>query len=153
MDLSTHFRMNIPKVVHEAFDDNEVVIINLDTGSYYSLDKVGAEIWSLIESGASITEIIEGMSCRYEAGSLNIEGAVNLFIEELRQEDLIVPNANERTGGALKANENMKSEPGAAKLSFQKPVLQKYTDMQDLLLLDPIHEVDETGWPKSKKDL
>ncbi len=26
--------------------------------------------------------------------------------------------------------------------------MNKYTDMQDLLLLDPIHEVDETkGWP------
>jgi hypothetical protein len=29
------------------------------------------------------------------------------------------------------------------------PVLNKYTDMQDLLLLDPIHEVDERGWPNS----
>jgi hypothetical protein len=27
-------------------------------------------------------------------------------------------------------------------------VLQKYTDMADLLLLDPIHEVDEQGWPQ-----
>jgi hypothetical protein len=30
---------------------------------------------------------------------------------------------------------------------FEKPGLQKYSDMQDLLLLDPIHEVDEMGWP------
>jgi hypothetical protein len=22
-----------------------------------------------------------------------------------------------------------------------------YTDMEELLLLDPIHDVDETGWP------
>jgi hypothetical protein len=27
-------------------------------------------------------------------------------------------------------------------------MLQKFTDMQDLLLLDPIHEVDESGWPR-----
>ena len=25
--------------------------------------------------------------------------------------------------------------------------LGKYTDMQELLLLDPVHEVDEAGWP------
>jgi hypothetical protein len=30
---------------------------------------------------------------------------------------------------------------------FHAPVLQVYSDMQDLLLLDPIHEVDATGWP------
>jgi hypothetical protein len=28
--------------------------------------------------------------------------------------------------------------------------LQKFTDMQELLLLDPIHEVDERGWPHRK---
>ena len=30
-------------------------------------------------------------------------------------------------------------------------ILEKYTDMQDLLLLDPIHEVDDgSGWPTPK---
>jgi hypothetical protein len=36
-------------------------------------------------------------------------------------------------------------------LAFTQPVLEVYTDMQDLLLLDPIHEVDEeAGWPSPK---
>lgn len=26
-------------------------------------------------------------------------------------------------------------------------MLRAYADMEDLLLLDPIHEVHETGWP------
>jgi hypothetical protein len=30
------------------------------------------------------------------------------------------------------------------------PVLEKYTDMQELLLLDPIHDVEEAGWPKAR---
>jgi hypothetical protein len=29
-------------------------------------------------------------------------------------------------------------------------VLERYTDMQELLLLDPIHDVDQTGWPRRK---
>jgi hypothetical protein len=29
-------------------------------------------------------------------------------------------------------------------------VLERYTDMQELLLLDPIHDVDESGWPHRK---
>ena len=149
--LSMHFKMNTPKVVHEGFDDNEVVIINLDSGSYYSLDKIGAEIWMLIESGASIGEIIECINCSYESGELNIENSVSRFVEELREENLIVPDT-EKTDGKPAAGENTKSKAGGARLSFQEPVLQKYTDMQDLLLLDPIHEVDETGWPKNKED-
>jgi len=37
--------------------------------------------------------------------------------------------------------------PPAGRPPFVKPILQKYTDMADLLLLDPIHEVGEQGWP------
>ena len=35
--------------------------------------------------------------------------------------------------------------------AFVVPTLEKYTDMEALLLADPIHEVDEAaGWPKPK---
>ena len=37
------------------------------------------------------------------------------------------------------------------KQHFQSPEIQKFTDMEDLLLIDPIHEVDEeAGWPNIK---
>jgi hypothetical protein len=39
------------------------------------------------------------------------------------------------------------SANGASGGSWAEPVLDKYTDMQELLLLDPIHEVDDAGWP------
>ena len=38
------------------------------------------------------------------------------------------------------------------KMRFEAPALQVYTDMEDLLLLDPIHEVDEMGWPSAKQN-
>ena len=27
------------------------------------------------------------------------------------------------------------------------PALERFTDMEDLLLLDPVHDVEEMGWP------
>jgi hypothetical protein len=31
---------------------------------------------------------------------------------------------------------------------FEPPILERFDDMQELLLLDPVHEVsDEEGWP------
>jgi predicted transcriptional regulator len=50
MDPTTHFAIN-RKVVHEVFDD-EIVIINLDNGNYYTLTQTGADIWGLVETGA-----------------------------------------------------------------------------------------------------
>ena len=29
-------------------------------------------------------------------------------------------------------------------------MLHRYTDMADFMLVDPIHEVEETGWPNQK---
>ena len=46
------------------------------------------------------------------------------------------------------------SEPEPCEIEkpiFQAPSLQKYTDMEEMLALDPIHEVDEEmGWPSAK---
>lgn len=37
-----------------------------------------------------------------------------------------------------------------AEVSSPQEVFEKYTDMESLLLADPIHEVDSQGWPKLK---
>jgi hypothetical protein len=33
------------------------------------------------------------------------------------------------------------------RIPFQAPALEKHSDMQDLILLDPVHEVGPRGWP------
>jgi len=56
--------------------------------------------------------------------------------------------------GNSKKNFSLTSDgtDGQSVNAFEKPKLQKFTDMQDLLLLDPIHEVDEAGWPHTRND-
>jgi len=38
------------------------------------------------------------------------------------------------------------------KAAFECPVLGKYTNMQEFLLVDPIHKIDYTDWPEEKPD-
>jgi len=141
------FRINTPKISHETID-GEVVIINFDNGNYYSIDKVGAEIWWLIEKNTPLREIIERVNELYEGEPEVIQNAVTQLITELHQEELIIKAEVEK----IKKDGEVKnvSSPVAEKPKFEMPILQKYDDMQDLLLLDPIHEVDETGWPSIK---
>lgn len=142
------FRVNSPKVIHETID-GEAVIVNLDSGNYYSLDKVGAKIWNLIEEKVSIGGIIEIIANRYDAKKEEIVKAVNHLINELQQESLVVADGSEKS-----VNEESRlqdaTESSEKLTGFEEPMLFKYTDMQDLLLLDPIHDVDETGWPHLK---
>ncbi|MEW5855833.1 MAG: PqqD family protein [Cyanobacteriota bacterium] len=150
MNHSEIFKANAPKVVHETID-GEVVIVNLDKGDYYSLVKVGADIWEEIIKGTSKSDIIQKIIQRYDGDRQHIENSVNDFIARLQQEELIALDGTEES-----KNSNIASAPSAIndnpeKLSFSPPTLEKYTDMEELLALDPIHEVNEVvGWPNVK---
>lgn len=119
--------------------------MNLDTGVYYSLVGVGADIWSSLERGGSVSETVERALGRYDAPRPVVEHAVSRFVDELAREELIVAAGSDEAGRV----QPVTAENGnrAASEAFAEPVLNKYTDMQELLLLDPIHEVDEEGWP------
>jgi len=143
MTLATRYRINTPGVVHETFDD-EVVIIDFDSGSYYSLDASGAVVWNLLQGGATVPGIVSGMARRFEGEQADIARAVKQLVVELEQENLIVPDG---AGEPEVIAEPVDVAPEGARPALETPILQKYTDMQELLLLDPIHDVDETGWP------
>jgi Coenzyme PQQ synthesis protein D (PqqD) len=145
IDERLRYAINSPGVVHESFVD-EAVIVNLNNGAYYSLDKAGLAIWNLILAGASIGEIVDHVGGRYAAARADILAAVLELISTLRREDLIGPaDAAKPAGKAADVNSN-----GGEKTAFEPPVLNKFTDVEDLLVLDPIHEVDAAGWPQKR---
>lgn len=134
-------RINTPHVIHEIID-GEAVLVNLESGNYYSMDHVGAFIWNLIEQQAQFDQVFSAVANQYSGSTEEIESGITQLFDQLEAEKLIV--AAESTNGDSPFQET--SSEGE-KLTFELPVLHKYTDMVDLLLLDPIHEVDDTGWP------
>ena len=135
------FRINSPRVIYETID-GETVIIDFEVGNYYSLRASGADVWECIRQGASANGILAALQMRYEGSEKEIREAFDDFLNHLEQEELIVQ--------ADDAGTDIKLPKPEMKIPFQKPLLEKFTDMQELLLLDPIHEVDETGWPRQK---
>jgi hypothetical protein len=145
--MNVSFQVNTPQVVCETID-GEVVIVNLEKGYYYSLLKTGAEVWSGIEQGSNRLHLIEQLARTYEASYEDITTAVDEFLDHLMREELI----SKVEGSTLDSpNFTVAIAPSTSKPQFEKPLLEKFTDMEDLLLLDPIHEVDvEAGWPNAK---
>jgi hypothetical protein len=137
---ATSYQVNAPKVVYEAFED-ETVLINLDSGNYYSFSGSGALIWSRIVSEESIASVIEYLQHRFPDAT-DVALSVEDFVRELIKENLIVKNSS-----GIAENVGQGKAEILTLARFERPILQKYSDMQDLLLLDPIHEVDEMGWP------
>jgi Coenzyme PQQ synthesis protein D (PqqD) len=131
-----------PQVIHETID-GETIIIDLASGSYYSLQGSGPEIWNGLAEGETLPALTQRLTASY-GESQEIKAALATFLRELEAEQLI-----------QRGEETVTEEPrtlnggggGAPEAPFVPPKLEKYTDMQDIILLDPVHEVDARGWP------
>lgn len=134
--------VNSVHVVHETID-GETILIHLGTGTYYNLEGAGAEAWNLLAAGADETRLLAAAEQRYEGDPAAIRGALSTLVDELVREDLL-----------LEADATMPSEPPRlppGRVPFVPPVLGVYTDMQEFMLVDPVHQVDEAaGWPHVK---
>lgn len=128
-------------VVSEVID-GEAVIINLDSGRYYSLNETGSVVWGmLLPQSMDIHGLVRKLGERF-ALPQDIDGILINTMEHWISEGLVV--RSELTTG-LPTDQ---AEPGTAELrEFIPPHLDIYTDMQDFLLVDPIHEVDVKGHP------
>jgi hypothetical protein len=138
MSLTQRFELNNPPIIAEVIE-GEVIAIDLDRGSYYSLLGPAAQIWNALLAGRTGQEILAAVAPAPMSGSLDA-GLIE-FLGALVAEKLIRPAAG--SGGGMAALAPFAPWSGAG-LRFER-----FTDMQDLLVLDPIHEVDEeAGWPK-----
>ncbi|MGQ0431882.1 MAG: PqqD family protein [Microthrixaceae bacterium] len=138
MSTST-FRINAPQVINEVMD-GEAVIINLATGDYFSLRGSGAFVWSALEQGATDEAMIDALVASGMAPD-DARSAVGALLAQLIAEGLIAPDDTV-------APASVSLTPPAGPID--PPALEKFTDMQDLILLDPVHEVDERGWPSAR---
>jgi hypothetical protein len=140
-DLPEIVRINAPNVVSEKFE-REVVVVNLESGCYFSLLGSAPTIWQQLEAGAMcIKDLLEAVIQAYDCTGMDASALMTNFLKELLDQALIVPaEPTERFIDASKATPNDMAP-------FEPPILEVFTDLQDILLLDPIHDVDDAGWP------
>jgi hypothetical protein len=123
------------QVVHETLD-GETVVINLATGTYYSLEGSAADLWTRLADGESATESAAALAAVHGGDVTALTGAVLAFHRQLFEYALLTapPAASAIAGGDLG--------------SFMIPKIVAYEDLREHLLLDPVHDVERgTGWP------
>jgi len=143
MPRPRRLRVDPRKVVHETID-GETILIHLDTGTYYSLNGTGPEIWALLADGVSDDDVVAEMQRRHAESPEVVADATRGVIRRFTSEELL----EELEPNGTPAYVRPADAPSG--LPFEAPVLERYTDMQYFLLLDPIHEVEEAGWPHER---
>ena len=144
------FRPNLPAVISEVID-GEAVIINLDSGSYYSLRGSGTVIWAAIERGDQRAALADRLVAAYPDAPATVPDDVGRFVDHLLAEGLIVPIPD---GAPAPIPDGAPAPDGAdTSARYAPPTLEVFTDMQELILLDPVHDVDAVaGWPTTPRD-
>jgi hypothetical protein len=138
------YEVNRPMVSAELFD-GETVIIHFDTGNYYSLDAFGSIVWQAIEQRLDLDTLTEILKNHLATSEETVSARVEKTVRELIKEELVRPGTTSADSDPAEKLDLSSLEPG--KLSDDAGALVKFDDLQEMLLMDPIHDVDEAGWP------
>jgi len=71
--------------VHE-----ELMMLNVEQGAYYSLDPIAAAIWTMIGKPAAVQDLVERLQQRYEVSAEQCQADVQAFLEEMHKNGMIL---------------------------------------------------------------
>jgi hypothetical protein len=70
--------------------DDTLVLLSVDKGTYFSLNEVGAEVWSLCDGNRTVDEVVDVIYAQFDAPRDVVERDVLLVVKELASEHLLV---------------------------------------------------------------
>jgi hypothetical protein len=133
--MTTAYVQNAESVTSETFEE-ETVLINFVTGVYFSLSGSAPLIWSLLQTPASLDEILASIVDDPKVARDVVQAMLDHLIAE---NCVLIVQAEEPEIGRLRTP---KYEP------YSPPVVDTFHDLKELILVDPVHEIDEIdGWP------
>ncbi len=122
-----------PRLAADIFD-NEYIIANLDTGLYYSIQGLAVSLVQALPFENPVAPITK-LAAAVGGDSANVIAELNEIWRQIVQDEIV-----RESNRPVAANEGWTPAN-----SYSAPRFNRYADMQDLLMLDPIHEVDEEG--------
>jgi hypothetical protein len=124
--------------------DGIAIVINSETGIYYGMNGFGTAVFENILNGVSLEELAVAVKAMPDAPQ-GVENSLRDFVEKLVGFEII-------TAGA--GSGSVSIDASVARGDEFVLTVQEYSDAQELLLADPIHEVKtETGWQPDKAAL
>jgi hypothetical protein len=129
--MSKRFEIKSPEVVYDEID-GEYVIVDLASGKYFRIQGESGKLFSLIISGQELQTNKDSSSSRVTE---LIDSAVRTLVD-----NSIIREVTAQISAGI-SDETLSFD-------LNEFVVEEFTDLQDIIGLDPIHEVDlNQGWP------
>jgi hypothetical protein len=128
--MSSFFRVNEPAAAMQVMD-GEADLIHFESGKYYAANRTGSYLLDMLSRGHNLEELCEHLPPAARSD-------VYKFVDLLATEGLLHATT-------VPPSLDLSSEPWP---DDSAPALETHTDLEDLLKLDPIHDVQADGWPR-----
>lgn len=69
---------------------DDLMMLNVEQGAYYSLDSIGGEIWKLLEQPARVQDIVDRLQRRYDVSQEQCRVDVLAFLGEMQKNGMIL---------------------------------------------------------------
>lgn len=139
----TQYKLNENKIFADIAD-GIAILINIDTGIYYGMNKLGTLVYENLMQGVSSESISEKLI----SWDKNAENGFNEYLKFVDEHEIMLKISGTENNAEVSIDENIAQNDGFI------PTIAEYKDAQELLLADPIHEVkEEEGWTPEKSSL
>jgi len=133
-DVDQAYELNNPPVIAELLE-GEIVAIDLDAGTYYSIRGKAAVLFNALAAGASPAALVQAAGGDRAA----LMPTLADFVRRCMTDNLLRPRSEARV---------VPPQAPVSGWTADELAYEYYTDMQTLLGLDPVHEADQKlGWP------
>ena len=138
------YHIDSANIAREVFD-KEAVLINIPQGKYYSIrGYAGIRVLEILEHPADLATIWAVIENEFELDAATAKAEIEAFINQLETEQIV---------NIAAATTPLTIEATRLKIPYEKIELEVFDDMQELIQLDPVHDVESfKGWPQKKDE-
>jgi Coenzyme PQQ synthesis protein D (PqqD) len=87
--LASRVRPSEQAAFRELAGDEGAVLLQLGSGGYHGLNRMGCLIWGLIEDEPTLGELIAALRARVTDPPETLDAEVAAFVTDLRERDLV----------------------------------------------------------------
>ena len=135
-----HYTLASKNISGEIIHD-ELIIIDLAQGVYFTSKGAALYLWKAIVFGSEVAEVIDQLSKKADDPVGFIKKS-ETWINALTSHGIIKKEIGQ---GTPVSADWLKSEHLT---NIVPPTYEMHQDLEDILLFDPVHDVDGLGWPK-----
>lgn len=87
----SNLQMPGKQIVSSLFDDGDGVLVDLNTKRYYQLNESAMMVWTGLERGHAIPEIVSKITSTFEVSPEHAEESVEKILRDFQANNLLRP--------------------------------------------------------------